>query len=135
MISKEFTIKTDEQKAIAKPCIERKCRFLAKDFTCDFIGHTGRSRVKEGIPSGAGCTVWEPRGEETKRHPLSEVHKPRPKREVVYAQRFTQMDRLYRQGMNDRQIAAEVGCSHQAVGLWRRRNGLEMNYRRKKAEA
>ena len=47
------------------------------------------------------------------------------------------MEKLYRLGMTDREIAAEMGCTHHTVKNWRYENALEANgtQGRKKAKA
>ena len=42
------------------------------------------------------------------------------------------MMELWKAGLNDSQIARELGCNSNTVGKWREKNGLEYNKTRKK---
>lgn len=39
---------------------------------------------------------------------------------------------LYQEGLRDREIARQVGCSHHTIGRWRRDNDLGVNYKNEK---
>ena len=58
----------------------------------------------------------------------------RPKKvvaEPLPANVFQQMEYLYSQGMNDSEIADELGVGKTTVARWRKKNNLESNYQRK----
>lgn len=101
----------DERKR-PKPC--RGCIYAgwtsSWDPCCDYILMTGHMRP---CPPGAGCTE---------------------KRSAQHTIDWEAARAAYDGGALDRQIAAAAGCSIAAVRLWRAREGLESNYRRKAKE-
>ncbi len=98
---------------------------LSDGWYCDYINITGHRRP---CPPGKECTVRAVVGRDKKKE---------------WRDGFTAFRRswdtekarvLYGTGKLDREIAAEVGTTPGAVGLWRRTMGLPSNWERRKAE-
>lgn len=94
---------------------------------CDYAGITGRCRIagltREQAQDKQNCPKYKPKGPKKKRSPsVRPQHLPRAARYDWGLGRY-----LYSAGDSDREIAKELGCSHQAVGEWRRRQGLPAN--------
>ncbi len=83
--------------------------------SCDYLLLTGNRRGCEA----EGCDKWFPR---TKRRldTATPGWSPNGKRQRMY----NVMQKLYDQGLNDRQIAEKIGCSFKTVANWRSRNKL-----------
>ena len=124
----------------------RDCCFRAGAmdcYTCGYALLTGKTRMAH--PAGAGCT-YKVKGqryrEDTvpkdllaslkqrqeppkpiKKCVLPEQKEPRKKRGCTKIREPACME-LYRSGLSDGKIAAELGVSKDGVAKWRRRNGL-----------
>ena len=85
--------------------------------TCDFFLVTG---VRRGCPV-EDCNRHEPLSNRNKKFCLH----PNPRA----ADRCRKMKQFYLQGMNDPQIAAQVGVAQQTVFMWRKKNGLPAHAR------
>lgn len=95
------------------------CYYYGRNtFTCDFYLITGARR---GCPANA-CTRYTPRGKLRKQTlvVLKGSHK-------VDNPRYRQLESLYRQGLNDAQIAELTGLCRNTVLKWRKGNGLPAN--------
>lgn len=89
---------------------------------CDYLKNTGHCKiVKKVLPNGVGiktvadpddCPFFEPK---VVRAPID----------------FELVQKLYKQGMNDREIGEEAECSGCVVWKWRKKNKLPPNKRKK----
>lgn len=124
----------------------RDCCFRAGEtdcYTCGYALLTGKTRMAQ--PAGAGCT-YKVKGQRyredtvpkdllvllkqrqeppkpVKKCVLPEQKEPRKKRGCTKIREPACME-LYRSGLSDAKIAAELGVSKDGVTKWRRRNGL-----------
>ena len=109
------------------------CLYWSRSEWCNYLEITGHSRIKDGgrlLPFG-GCKLYKAIG--TEELPKKEWN-VRPKKvvaEPLPANVFQQMEYLYNQGMNDSEIADELGVGKTTVARWRKKNNLESNYQRK----
>ena len=119
---------------------------------CDYGYITGRSRlgvIRDALGTCYGpewreaikvqnCTYWTPwRKGATRKGMKTKMPDGRKTREhtgkyldPVTKRWYIAFDpekafELWKQGLNDKQIAAKIGASHTAVGNWRRARGLE----------
>ena len=120
---------------VTKKC--RKCKYRGTLSSaigesgpcCDYCFLTGHSRLKLPPREDGTCPAFE-EGERLRIYvkPTLVQRNPRPPK-MKY--RHEQLLSLYRQGLNDAQIAAEVGAVPSTVRKWRLRCGYPSNYRRK----
>ena len=91
---------------ITKRC--RECLYCVDDI-CNFYLRTGRRR---GCPAGDKCTEYieGPR----------KITTPLKTRQM---QLYPEREELYRQGLNDPQIAERLGLSDRTIQMWRVRMG------------
>lgn len=109
----------------------RSCIYSGASYggVCDYLSVTGRSRIAQETPEDAG-------------RPCRFYHKgryaPEKKRPNAAAPtfRFSQVRLmvLYREGLNDQQIAREIGCTDTSVRKFRIRNNLPNNFREAKKD-
>lgn len=99
-----------------------KCIYYGKRTeTCDFYLITGVRR---------GCGIEDCRhyerlkGKKRPPPPVVTPAKPKEPRRVRTFANGEEMMELYKRGMNDNEIAQEIGCSSRNVTYWRSRVGL-----------
>lgn len=126
-----MTLKACEQIDRMKCCEDRKCKYLSTyTYTCDYILIKG---VRRPCPPGEECTAWKDEKAEVKKPvPPFPVKKVRKERSVINRNHFERMWKLYQQGLNDREIAEDIGCCRTVVGRWRHRNSLLPNDKRRR---
>lgn len=95
---------------ITKRC--ESCLYYV-DGICNFCFRTGRLR---GCPAGDRCTEYTEGPRKIKTPVKSRQMKLYPEREE-----------LYRQGLNDPQIAERLGLSDRTIQMWRVRMGYKAN--------
>lgn len=127
-----MTIKTQEQIDRMHYCAERKCKFMSVyTYTCDYCLIKG---VHRPCPPGKKCTAWKEEGPENKATmPPIDLGKKR-KRTTLNRNHFERMWKMYQQGLNDREISEEIGCSQTAVRRWRYRNSLPPNDKKRRVK-
>lgn len=116
-----------------------KCRYRGfGENLCDYIGMTGKPRILVSPGVGNDCTEFRPKdGTEGRKQAAMTVRMnagERPEdQEMMQRQRmYRQMRILYDEGMNDREIADELGKSPCSIRNWRLREGLRSNTERKR---
>ena len=110
-------------------CTRRDCRYYNEPrkgaiYSCDYLGMTGRSRIKQ-IPQNerldfALCPCYE-RVQRTERLCTEESY------EQNAAYDWREGRRRYGCGESDGEIAAALGCARSTVRYWRRRMRLPAN--------
>lgn len=107
-----------------------KCGFLDK------VGHTKLHVYREEIGGdlrkayGPGCVAYEPKTAAIKKKPSRAAigaKKSVSTRLSAVAARREQMRAMYNEGMNDAQIAREMGVNKKTVQNWRNRDCLPPN--------
>ncbi len=99
---------------------------------CNYMWITGKARILLPKREDGQCPAYEPGEQEFSQITQIAVHVPTDRPMYKYKFDKDQMQALYDEGMNDREIAMELGCHEKTVGLWRRREGLPGNGARKK---
>lgn len=96
------------------------CKY-APTGVCDYAAITRHCRIKI-CPPGDECTVYSPApGQKAPERPLNYGAKRKP---TAQDYRWRQMRELYDQGLNDKEIAAEMGCGRTTVQRWRHSESL-----------
>lgn len=96
------------------------CRYIQSGY-CDYASITGHCRIKI-CPPGDKCTVYEPAPGQ--KAPESLPLDGAKKTPTAQDYRWRQMRELYEQGLNDKEIASEMGCSRTTVRQWRHSESL-----------
>ena len=124
----------------------RDCCFRAGEndcYTCGYALLTGKTRMAQ--PAGAGCT-YKVKGQRYREDTVpkdlltalkQKQEPPKPVKKCVLPEQQEQRKKrgctkireaacmeLYRSGLSDAKIAADLGVSKDGVAKWRRRNGL-----------
>lgn len=95
------------------------CKWHSRESdTCDYYLY---NFVRRGCPPGENCTRYKPGKHRSGALPNS---LPLKHRSEKIRNREEQCMELYKQGLNDHEIATEVGCSAKTIGKWRRNLGL-----------
>lgn len=109
------------------------CLFWRRDpGWCNYLEITGHSRIKDGgrlLPFG-GCKLYKAIGTEVPQKKEWNLRPQKPVLDKLPANVFRQMEYLHSQGMNDRQIARELGVGKSSVYRWRKKANLQSNYHR-----
>ena len=130
----------------------KDCIYLSSSEWCDYREMTGRSRLVDGGPlhPDGGCSLHK-RGKRVvaskspwygyeRRKKLDEIEGQlvyrKPTRRQRIGEHDAEIERYYNMGLIDRKVAEMVGCSKSSVLRWRKRNGLQPNFKldREKAE-
>ena len=100
---------------------------------CGYSLMTGHTKL--GLPKRADgrCPAFK-RGEPAKGESFAgrEVTPLKKPRKTKYSRE--QLQDLWERGLNDREIADEMGCAERTVSTWRRREGLPPQRERKQNE-
>lgn len=113
------------------------CKHLSAIWTCDYLSHTGRSRVfAEGAPTypGGGCDLKQGKCEPPPHQPqiLSKKVKKAVARQKSSALEGSLAEVLYYKGATDLQISVALHCSKKTVQNWRLITGRPSNQPRGK---
>lgn len=108
------------------------CLYWSQNGWCNYLEITGHSRIKDGgrlLPFG-GCKLYKAIGTEIPQKKEWNLRPQKPVLDKLPANVFKQMEFLHSQGMNDRQIARELGVGKSSVYRWRKKANLQSNYHR-----
>lgn len=109
------------------------CMFWRRDpGWCNYLEITGHSRIKDGgrlLPFG-GCKLYKASGTEIPQKKEWNLKPKNPIPDKLPANVFRQMEYLHSQGLNDREIARELGVGKSSVYRWRKKANLQSNYHR-----
>lgn len=100
---------------------------------CDYMGVTGKPRILVSPGVGEECKAFLPlEGKAPRKQAAMTVRmnageRPEDQDFLRRQRQYRQMRMMYDEGMGDRQIAAEMGCSPCTVRNWRLREGLAGN--------
>lgn len=112
-------------------CIYRAAE--TSGYLCDYAAITGHTRMAVPITecrhfqAGSPIAQMNRVGWNGEVKPILQDRKARKRGRPRYDWGIAR--ELYEQGLNDHQIAARLGCRHGAVFEWRKREGLEANYK------
>ena len=110
-----------------KTCM--RCRFRGfldyeSQLCCNYLWITGKARILLPKREDGRCPAFEEGEQEFSQ--ITQISMHVPKDRPMYKDKYLkdQMRNLYDQGLNDRQIAVEMGCNEKTVASWRRKEGL-----------
>ena len=116
---------------LAKHC--RKCGYIGRmagELCCEYCVVTGHIRgakkddkgILRPIPASE-CTHWnEGKKQDRPRDFIFAGKEKKSKTENRLKNLYAQIEKLYEEGLNDREIAEELRCSKTTVRRWRQRN-------------
>lgn len=108
------------------------CLYWSQNGWCNYLEITGHSRIKDGgrlLPFG-GCKLYKAIGTEIPQKKEWNLKPKNPIPEKLPSNVFRQMEYLHSQGLNDREIAMELGVGKSSVYRWRKKANLQSNYHR-----
>ena len=107
--------------ALTEECIV--CEFAGEKLECNYCWITGRCRTAMPKRPDGGCPAFKrgkpARGESFAGREVTPLRKPR---KTKYSRE--QLRELWERGLNDREIADEMGCAERTISTWRMREGL-----------
>ncbi len=133
-------------------CRKRDCRYhsirvgSACVGSCSYLDITVKTTLGQLTPARRRllikgkiqCPFYEPGGRDPRKSRPVEAIFPQPRQPKRHTEKREKMLKLYRDGLNDKQIADLVGCTRDAVWQWRRSENLPPNsprgYHRDKRE-